>query len=58
MVKMNDDVITTPNVRVNYELLCDVKTIMGLIYVLPMLETTQNLNKFVQNRDKFICVML
>jgi hypothetical protein len=55
---MNDDVITTPNVRVNYELLCDVKTIMGLIYVLPMLETTQNLNKFVQNRDKFICVML
>ncbi len=31
-----DDVITTPSVRANYELLCDVKTIMGLTCVLPM----------------------
>jgi len=33
---MNDDAITTPNVRANHELLFDVKTIMGLTCVLPM----------------------
>lgn len=52
---MNDDAITTPNVRANHELLFDVKTIMGLTCVLPMQETIQNLNKLAQNKDKFIC---
>lgn len=52
---MNNDVITAPTVRTNYELLCDVKTIMGLTCVLPMQETIQNLNKLAQNKDKFIC---
>lgn len=51
----DDDVITTPSVRANYELLCDVKTIMGLTCVLPMQETIQNLNKLAQNKNKFIC---
>jgi hypothetical protein len=55
LVKINDDAITTPSFRANYELLCEVKTIMGLTCALPMLETIQNLNKLAQNKDKFIC---
>jgi hypothetical protein len=43
------------NPIVNYELLCDVEIMMGLIFVLPMLDVTQNLDKLVQNKDYFIC---
>ncbi len=30
---------------INYELLCDVEIIMGLMCMMPMLEGVQNLNK-------------
>ncbi len=39
----------------NYELICDVETMMGLSYVLAMLEVVQNLNKLAQNKNYFIC---
>jgi hypothetical protein len=35
--------------------LCDVGTILGLPYVLPMLESVSALMKFVQTRDVFVC---
>jgi hypothetical protein len=47
--------ITNPIVVINYELLCDVEIMMGLIFVLPLLNVTQNLDKFVQNKDYLIC---
>ncbi len=28
---------------------------MGIIFVLPMLDVTQNLDKLVQNKDYLIC---
>ncbi len=40
----NDD--TT---KVDYKLLCDVDTILGLSYVVPMLEVVQGLSKYTQN---------
>lgn len=55
VVKMNDDVINTPNARINYELLWNVEIVMGLICVLPMLEAVYSLNKLAQNKDTFIC---
>jgi hypothetical protein len=54
-MKMFKDLPTNPIVATNSELFCDVKTMMGLTCVLPMLEEVQNLNKLVQNRDCFIC---
>jgi len=39
---------------VNYELLCDVETIMGFTCVIPMVEFVQILSKYVQNWNMFI----
>jgi hypothetical protein len=54
-MKMSKDLPTKPIVATNYELFCDVKTVMGLTCVLPMSEEVQNLNKLAQNRNCFIC---
>jgi hypothetical protein len=54
-MKMSKDLPTKPIVATNYELFCDVKTVMGLTCVLPMSEEVQNLNKLAQNKDCFIC---
>jgi hypothetical protein len=43
-MKMSKDLPTNHVVATNYELLCDVETMMGLTCVLPMLEAMQNLN--------------
>jgi hypothetical protein len=55
VVKMCDDATSNATININYELLCDVETIMGLTCVLPMLEVVQSLSKFAQNKDTFIC---
>ncbi len=55
VTKMYEDLPTNHVVTNNYELLCDVETIMRLTCVLPMLEVVQNLNKLVQNKVCFIC---
>jgi hypothetical protein len=44
-MKMSKDLPINLVVATNYELFCDVETMMGLTYVLPMLEVVQNLNK-------------
>jgi hypothetical protein len=46
---------TIDNTKLNYELLCDVKTLLGLACVLPLLEVMQRLFKFAQRCDTFIC---
>ncbi len=35
---MCDDATSNASTNINYELLCDVETIMGLTCVMPMLE--------------------
>ncbi len=40
---MNDDAASNAATNINYELLCDVETIMRLTCVLPMLEAMQSL---------------
>ncbi len=45
VMKMSKDLPTNHVVTINYELRCDVETMMGLTCVLPMLEIVQNLNK-------------
>jgi hypothetical protein len=39
----------------NLELLCNVEVFIGLICIIPMLECVQNLSKFAQTCDVFIC---
>jgi len=55
LVKMAEDATTNEFVIVNYELLCDIETILGLTCLPPMLEALQGLSKYVQNRKAFIC---
>jgi hypothetical protein len=38
-VKMAKDSVTNATAKVNYELLCEVETLLKLSYVLPLLET-------------------
>ncbi len=44
-MKMAKDV-ANEYVVTNYELLCDIETIMGLTCLLPMLEALQGLSKY------------
>jgi hypothetical protein len=53
MVKINHANASKPSARTNYEVLCDVKIIMGPTCMLPMLEVVHSLGKFVQNKDTF-----
>jgi len=53
-VKMAEDVVNEYAIA-NYELLCDIETIMGLTYLLHMLEALQGLSKYAQNKKTFIC---
>ncbi len=53
-MKMAKDVDNEPTI-INYELLCDIETIMGLTCLLLMLEVLQGLNKYGQNKNTFIC---
>jgi hypothetical protein len=55
VMKMSKDLPINPIATTDYELFCDVKTMMGLTCVLPMLEEVQNLNKLAQNKNCFIC---
>jgi hypothetical protein len=45
LVQMTQDFALNEFVVVNYELLCDVETIMGLTCVIPLVEFVQILNK-------------
>jgi hypothetical protein len=48
IVKMVKDSTIIANVKINYELLCDAKTLFSLACVLPLLEVVQGLSKFTQ----------
>jgi hypothetical protein len=41
-MKMSKDIICNLVAAINYELICDVETIMGLTCVFPMLEAMQS----------------
>jgi hypothetical protein len=41
--------------KIGLELLCDVEVLLGLTYIIPMLEFVWCLSKFANNRDILIC---
>jgi hypothetical protein len=55
VIKMYNDVITSPIAIIHYQFLLDVEIMMGLTFALPILEATHSLNKLLQNKDCFIC---
>jgi hypothetical protein len=56
VVKMFEDQLArNVTTKFNYELLCDCDTILGLIFVLPMLEVMQSLSKLALDRNTFVC---
>ncbi len=54
LVKMAWDFVANEFAFVNYELFCDVESVMGLTCAILMLEFVQILSKYVQNRKMFI----
>ncbi len=54
IIKMSQDNIVIAQARLNLDLFWDVKTLLTLFYVLPLLEVVNFLIKFAQGRDFFI----
>jgi hypothetical protein len=48
IMKMVENFTIITIAKVNYELLCDAKTLFGLACVLPLMEMVQRLSKFAQ----------
>jgi hypothetical protein len=55
IMKMVEDVATVDNAKANYELICNVETLLGLRHVLSLLEFVQSLSNFAQSYQVFIC---
>jgi hypothetical protein len=51
---MNDDLHAIEVTKNIFEFLCDVKVIMGLTCIMPMLEAMHELIKFAQCHDTFV----
>jgi hypothetical protein len=55
VVQMFEEHVAHDSTWANLELLCTIEVFKGLTYIIPMLECVQNLSKFVQTHDVFIC---
>jgi len=58
VVKMDTDAPKSKLVREKIDLLCDLKLVLDLPCILPMLEVVHTLLKYVQRRDVFICEVI
>jgi hypothetical protein len=47
---MVEDNVTISIGKINYELLCDLETLLGLSYIIPLLELVQGLSTFAQSQ--------
>ncbi len=46
---------TNQKVVLNYEHLCDIHILLGLVYILPLLEYVHVLIEFAQSKNVFVC---
>jgi hypothetical protein len=46
VVSMFENQVTNIVAKANLDLLCDVETFLGLVYIIPLLECVQSLSKF------------
>jgi hypothetical protein len=50
VVKMVEDNVIVDTTKINYELMCDLETLLGLSCIIPLLELVQGLSKFAQSQ--------
>jgi len=50
VVKMVEDSVIVDTTKINYELMCDLETLLGLSCIIPLLELVQGLSKFAQSQ--------
>jgi len=55
IMKMSHDNVSIAQVRFKLDFLCDFHILMGLSYLMPLLEAMNASIKFVQGGDVFIC---
>jgi hypothetical protein len=56
LVKMALDSPTNQQIKLNYENLCDLQVLLGLVFILPLLNCVYALIKFAQMRIS-MCVI-
>jgi hypothetical protein len=54
VVKMALDFVINNFAKVNFELLCDIKDLYGLAFLLPLLKDVNNLMKLAQIQNVFV----
>jgi hypothetical protein len=54
-MKMAFDNPTNQQVMLNNEHLCNIHSLFGLVYILPLLESMHALIKFAQFKNVFVC---
>ncbi len=52
---MHDDLHVVVVAKTNLQYICDIEVVMGLAYIMPLLELVHALIKFVQAHDTFVC---
>jgi hypothetical protein len=55
VVKMCDNLHIVATTKTNLQYLCDIEVVMGLTYIMPLLESVHVLIKFTQTHDTFLC---
>jgi hypothetical protein len=55
LVKMALDSLTNQQAKLNYENLCDLQVLLGLAYILPLLEFVHAFIKSAQMKDVYVC---
>jgi hypothetical protein len=55
VVRMHDDLWMIEAAKPIIEFLCDAEVVLGLMYIMPTLEVINDLIKFAQSRDTFVC---
>ncbi len=55
IVKKTGDIHAILVAKTTFEFLCDVKIVMGIICIMPMLKVVHEFITFVQSHDTFVC---
>jgi hypothetical protein len=55
IAKISKDHIENEAARSNLQKLLDLELILGLHYILPLLELVHTLIKYIQGKDEYIC---
>jgi hypothetical protein len=55
VVNTHDNLHIVAATKTNLQYLCDIEVVMGLAYIMPLLESAHALIKFAHAHDTFVC---